>query len=382
MKHAFVLSLLVTVSAFAQRVTPEHVLSGDVTNTGGMRTLPAAVWTGSSWAVFFNDDRGLMAGSVGLDGQLRGPVWLLAKDEFVGGIASSGEEVALVTVALPQKKIMLRRFTKTFSQIGNETILGDGQSPGVVWNGTGFFAYWLTSDLQSSIVVAKLDGGDVASSRVVNTTPGARPYRVSLAATQFDIVVVWEDLYGCPIPSIFPCISLSRLRATRLDSQLALLDTVPLEVAPDGFYPKVVTNGHDYLVVWSDLLALRAQRMHPSGALLGSPLRVDPLTNGTNSGASVAFDGREYLAVTQDFASGEAGVFGTRIDASGAIAGSPVIPIHVQSTFYEGPITFAGPPSQFLVAYHRYEQRVFRTFLRVVDVGTTPPPVRRRSSRS
>ena len=380
MARTIIFSLLLAVPLFAQRITPEAALSGDV-SVAGARSLPAAVWTGTSFAIFWSDSAGLFGGTVGLNGRLlESPTRIAEANEIVGGVALNGQELLLLTTSWPDPKIVARRLTLQFAPIGGAAVLADGLTPGVVWNGSEFFAHWIEFEgFNYSIIVAKIRDGEVTARRVVNTTPAPRPDTVSLAATPIDLLLVWEELFGCgTTPSSDPCVSSSRLRATRLDRNLDLLDPTTIALAETGYLPSAVSNGQEYLVAWTDLDALNAQRVHPSGALLGNRVTVDPLHLGTNVGASAAWDGRRYFAVTQDNTRTTAGIFGTALDASGAIAGAPVIPIHIQENYYEGPVTFAGPPSYFLVAYRRYdERRQFRTFIRVVNF---PEPSRRRSA--
>jgi len=373
-----VVSLLFTVSVLAQRVTPERLLSNSVSVEGG-RTDPAAVWTGQSFAVFWGDDAGLFAAAVGLDGQLHGPALRLAENELVGGVAFDGQELLLLTTAFPGR-IVARRLTKSFARIGDPTVLAEGDSCNVKWNGIEFIAWWITETNPSAIVVARIHDGAVAASRVITSTPRPWPGRVSLGATATDLLLVWEDYYGCEPTVFFPCVSNVRLRATRLDPQLEILDPAGFEFSPEGYSPSIATNGRDFLVAWSDGLAMRAQRVHVSGAVLGDGAKVDPVVSGTIITASAAWDGNHFLVVAKDSAYPTSGIFGMALNASGDLLSTQAIPIHVQATFFEGPVTFPGPQSQFLVFYRRYnEQQEFRTFMRVVEFGPAAPP-RRRSA--
>jgi hypothetical protein len=373
------ISLLFTASVFAQRVTPERLLSNSVSVEGG-RSDPAAVWTGQSFAVFWSDDAGVFAAAVGVDGQFRGPALRLTENELVGGVAFDGQELLLLTTASPGR-VVARRLTKSFAPIGDPAVLAEGGACRVKWNGIEFIAWWVTNTNPGAIVVAKIHDGAVTASRVITSTPRPSPGRVSLAATPTDLLLVWEDHYGCEPVVFFPCISNTRLRATRLDSQLDILDPAGFEFSPEGYSPSIATNGRDFLVAWTDGLAMRAQRVHVSGAVLGEGVRVDPVVSGTSTAASAAWDDNHFLVVARDLAYPNSGIFGMVLDASGGLLSAPAIPIHVQSTFFEGPVTFPGPQSRFLVFYRRYDdQLVFRTYMRVVEFGPPAPPRRRSAS--
>ena len=373
MSRAIVCSLLLAVSAFAQRVTPEHILSGTIAHNFALPS-PAAVWTGESFAVFWNDDAGLFAGTLGLDGELRRSMRIGDALDGVGGVAFDGSEILLLTNAVLDKRVIARRFTPSLESIGNATVVGEGWTSDVVWSGTEFVACWVTEFGSGSLVVAKLRGGEVVARRIITGTPAPRPYQVSIAATPTDVLLLWSNLVGCEgPPSVDPCIASAAIRALRFDAQLAALDPQTTIIAPYGYFPSVVSNGHEFLAAWTSGFALHTQRIHPSGALLGEPMTIDPLRRGTNLGVSVAWDGRRYFAVTQDYAGTSGGIFGASIEAPGAVAEPRILQLHTEATFYQGIATFAGPEGYFLVVYRKVDaNREFRAFARVVDFHAQP----------
>src|SRR6185436_20113228 len=92
---------------------------------------------------------------------------------------------------------------------------------------------------------------------------------------------------------------------------------------------RIASNGPEHLEVWAEAGDIKAVRLDSSGTLtVGTPFVVSS-ASGDQSEPAVAGNGSEFLVTWTDTRSGNADVFGARVDASGVVYDPNGIPIFV-----------------------------------------------------
>src|SRR5207245_701186 len=158
----------------------------------------------------------------------------------------------------------------------------------------------------------------------------------------------------CDQPTMDLCVSLERIRAARLNVDLAPIDPIGFTLAPDGYEPSLDWLNDHYVVVWTNLWQVESARVDSSGTILGQPL---PLI-GEVSRTSVLYPasgsaGNEILAAGSlfDYSTRQSGLLAVRLTSDGSLVDEP---FWIASGLPTGVRMFAGPPGIFLVTYGRY----------------------------
>ncbi len=117
-----------------------------------------------------------------------------------------------------------------------------------------------------------------------------------------------------------------------------LLDTNVIYVPVSAVHPSVSWNGSNYLVAWYSIWAgtrdIYGARVTSGGLLLDSGSIYISLAPNTQNDPSVATDGSNFFVVWSDDRNGEMTIYGTRIDAQGAVIDSEGILISTGATYH------------------------------------------------
>jgi len=320
-------------SLAASKITP-------IVSAAKTQLAPAAATSGRNNAVVWNEDDGLYAGRLSLDGKL-----LDGRGIRVGNRAAGEPRIAydganyligwieqMTTTPFTSTVKIARLSPDTGALIGSADI--------------GVFPYqWWAIGLSltpgsSSTLVAWSDGAKILANSVrqdgalgmplVITPPDTiAAGTVSTAWNGHEWLVVWEDLVPYAV-EIDPGPSYhARIFAARLSSSLGLLDPKPIVIS-DGLdteaKPLAASNGDGFLVAWSRYLyvppgdGVFVQRVSSDGSLLAQSGGVR-LAYGTAK--SVVWDGLQYdVALSSHTVNGQVmpyNLFVTHVAATGSI---------------------------------------------------------------
>jgi len=127
--------------------------------------------------------------------------------------------------------------------------------------------------------------------------------------------------------------SAGSIQAKRIDTSGTVLDAVPITVATGPAtvdMPSLSRGGDAWLVIWRSYVGtswdVYASRVDRNGNVLDpSGIRVTNVTNAYDP-ASVSYDGTRWLVVWAGHGA-DSGIYGTRVDAEGAVLDPNGIPI-------------------------------------------------------
>lgn len=377
----------IATNALAVRITRELVLSGPVV-ADSART--AAVWTGAHFATFWVQGGDVRAARISADGRLLEPsrvVWTGVSRPVE--VAKDTNSIAVITTVATHglyANVLVRRFSFDLEPLADPILLGIGALPQIQFDGVAWIVSWLqlTGDpiRYGALFVARFDRSfNLLAQRMLSPSPVSRIIRWSMATNGVDWLLVWDEPIGCDQPTMDLCVSLERIRAARLNADLAPIDPNGITLGPDGYEPSVEWIGNHYVVVWTNFWQVEAARVDSSGTILGEPL---PLI-GEVSRTSVLYpaassDGNEILAAGSlyDFSTKQSGILAARSSADGSVIDES---FWIASGLPTGVRMVAGPPGIFLVTYGRYfDSQSSRHFFTVIDLHGTPIP-RARPSR-
>ncbi|MEO0090132.1 MAG: T9SS type A sorting domain-containing protein [candidate division WOR-3 bacterium] len=137
--------------------------------------------------------------------------------------------------------------------------------------------------------------------------------------TWSDYRFIYSDIYG-----------------TRMTTSGIVLDTNGILLdygysSPEQLFPKVAFDGRNYFVVWEDYRNGEADiygaRVTPDGRILDPEGIGICNTENYQISPAIAFDGTNYLIVWTDYRNGEADIYGTRITPQGVVLDTNGIPI-------------------------------------------------------
>ncbi len=223
------------------------------------------------------------------------------------------------------------------------------KSPSIAFDGTNYFVVWQDYRNPSYDIY----GARVSTSGVVLDTAG---FPISTAANNqeypsvvFDstnYLVVWQDGRSGAYGNIY---------GARISTSGVVLDTAGIPISTETSYqgyPSIAFDGTNYFVVWTDG-NIHGTRIDASGTVLDTA--SIPISTATNYQGypSIAFDGTNYFVVWSDGRSGSYDIYGARIDTSGTVLDTAGIPISTEADLQEFPsIAFDG--RNYLVVWQDY----------------------------
>jgi hypothetical protein len=229
-------------------------------------------------------------------------------------------------------------------------------SPSVAFDGTNYFAVWTDErNGNQDIFGARVDqaGMILDPISIAITTDTNNQYSSSVAFDGTNYLVVWTDERNFSV-------TYTDIYGTRVSQSGFVLDPAGIVIS-NGIYdqesPVVAFDNLNYLVVWEDRRNgnynrdIYGTRVNQSGVIL-EPAGIAISNSQDNQEApSIAFDGNNYLAVWQDYRSGDDyNIFGTRISPNGTVLEPGGIPISTSSRYQESSsVTFNG--SNYLVVW-------------------------------
>ncbi len=227
----------------------------------------------------------------------------------------------------------------------------DQESPSVAFDGTNYLVVWHdgrngSRDIYGARVAT--DGSVLDASGIqVNTWSYDQQY----AAVAFDgtnYMVVWEDnrsgsrdIYGA-----------------RVDVDGAVLDAGGIAISTAAFDqldPELAFDGTNYLVTWEDNRSgsrdIYGARVATDGSVLDAlGMAISTLAH-DERGASVAFDGTNYMVVRQDDSFGFADIYGARLAVDGSVLDADGISISTAAYNQRHPaVAYDG--TNYLVVWH------------------------------
>jgi hypothetical protein len=209
------------------------------------------------------------------------------------------------------------------------------QSPSVAFDGTNFLVVWTRRDLPTG--VNELRGTRITTSGAVLDRPELRIRTVlgepapALAFDGTNYLVTWAENRSGTDTDIFG-VRVGRDGADRDATPITISHG-----ARNQETPSVAFDGTNYLVTWTDWrndvhgdrvnADIFASRVSRAGVAL-DPTGIAVSTHGSSQfEPALAFDGTNYLVVWGDSRVGESDIYGTRVTRAGAVlnsAGNPI----------------------------------------------------------
>jgi hypothetical protein len=329
------------------------------TSLGG-HTDPAVTWDGAGWAVAWTDRRNFATSGldiygvrVGADGVPILPEVALstaAGDQRQPALASDGQATLVVWA---DRRDPANGFDLYGARLGRAGTLlasaqalvssiGDEFDPSLTWTGAGYFLAWDAPGASGRDVLGSRLDSNGAVLDVPNLTISATTSNQALPAVASSTSVVlaaWTD--GRNFNT-----SHDDIYAARIGFDGRLLDPAGVLVSKarePEFWPRVASDGTNYLVTWTDLRAgdsnydVYGTRISPAGAVLdpaGIPIST---ANWNQLLASVASNGRGFLVAWTDYRSSgnpsdtipppPADVYAARVTSQGVVLDPTGIPI-------------------------------------------------------
>ena len=113
-----------------------------------------------------------------------------------------------------------------------------------------------------------------------------------------------------------------------------LIDTNIVYISASGENPSVAFDGKNYLAVWEDETGnISGARISKSGGLIDSAGIVISSFPSNKIKPVICSNGHNYLVVWSDYRNGKYDIYGVRVDTSGAIIDSSDIPISTSSSY-------------------------------------------------
>ncbi len=216
--------------------------------------------------------------------------------------------------------------------------------PFVAFDGTDYLVVWFFSGGGNYLDIY---GARVSTSGEV-LDPGGFPictapweqYNPSVASDGTNSLAVWSDFRRGGTGT-------SDLYGARVSSSGVVLDTNGIGISVGGGYhfnPRVASNGKDYLAVWCNYTGeadIYGARVDSSGRVLGG-FTISGAVN-TQSYPSIAYDGNNYFVVWEDWRNDKSDIYGARVDTSGHVLDTTGIAISTKPTNkYSPSVAFDG----------------------------------------
>lgn len=271
--------------------------SRDVSISANAQSAPAIAGNGTNYLLTWIENDGIYAGRISSDGTIldgRGHMIRSRQGEAVfnerpvwsSSVAFDGSSyIAAVSSAynanIPDPKGLNRKITTVRIDPANGSSLATNTTCGnemrIASNGSETAGAWI--DCDGNLAVAFLDAnGAIASTPVIVATSQlpealyapsvAMP---SLAWNGTEWLVTWEKQHDyltfAPVISLVPLTE--GVAAARLSRALAPLDTEPIPIVSrylsNDASSHVASDGHDFLITWSDGTTIYARRVSASG---------------------------------------------------------------------------------------------------------------------
>jgi hypothetical protein len=207
------------------------------------------------------------------------------------------------------------------SGIAMSTATNDQWFPAVAYDGTNFFVVWQDGlGISSGIYGARVTpAGTVLDPRGIPVcTTASAQHDPALSFDGTNYLVAWEDSRSGPPFDIY---------GARVTKAGVVLDTSGIAIcaAVNGQWePAVAFDGTAYLVVWSDLrngvFDVYGTRVTKAGVVLDPSGIIVSATSNVQWYPAIVFDGTNYLVVWSDFRSGSSyDIYGARVNGAGVV---------------------------------------------------------------
>ncbi|HXA15730.1 MAG TPA: hypothetical protein VN380_01965 [Thermoanaerobaculia bacterium] len=270
--------------------------AGDLRNlatSANAQRDPAIATDGSTYLVAWEENDGIYAGRLSLDGTaLDGRGRRIATSTSAPVVAYDGASY-LVSVGDRSQTTMVRIDPSNGATLATHTLCGDGMRI-VAGNGTAHIAVWANcGDIAAAFIDAN---GTPASAPVTIATPPSWSQVQNHPAVAWNgtmWLVTWEeqvvsncalDPPNCPAPTF-------ALRGARLSAALTPIDTKPITISENytlSGSTRLASDGHDFLASWSSLGAVHVRRI----SALGEAFDDQSLFTGTAQ--DLIWDGAQY----------------------------------------------------------------------------------------
>jgi hypothetical protein len=314
-----------------------------IARSANAQRAPNTATSGRNTAIVWNEDDGLYAGRISLDGQTldgRG-IRIGPKSLTEPRIVYDGNNYLIAWVEQPPSSstpvdtVKLSRLSDTGALLDPSGIaISASQCLNGVTLAAGAAATLLAwSDCQRIVATTVGRDGSIASAVTVTPAQTTNAGSVSAAWNGHEWLVAWEDEVRQAFSWDPPIAYDVRILASRLSPSLTILDPGPIVISNTlrDSLPQVASDGEGFLVVWTNYLAadvstyqVMAQRISSDGSLLAQ-------ANGTRiadgTAKSVVWDGAEYdVALSTRSSSGTVPAYTytlyvTHVAAAGAIEG-------------------------------------------------------------
>jgi hypothetical protein len=193
--------------------------------------------------------------------------------------------------------------------------------PTVAFDGSNYLVAWQKFNGNYDIYGARVTpNGQVLGEFPIFTATGEQVFP-SLAFDGTNYLVVWNDTRSGSGPSTD-----THIYGTRVSTGDSVLDPAGIAIAtapgPQGG-ATLAFDGTNYLVVWSVPSATFGRRVKPDGSLLDGPADSSGIPiNTKSSGGTVVFDGTNYLVtwIVGNFPTNPpAGVYGAKVSTGGQV---------------------------------------------------------------
>ncbi len=264
-----------------------------VTASANAQRYPAIATDGSTYLVAWEENDGIYAGRLALDGTaLDGRGRLVTTSKGSPAVASDGASY-FVSVGDGSATTMVRIDPSNGATLATHTLCGDAMRI-IAGNGTTHIAVWANC---GGIAAAFIDANGTPASALVTiaTTSPFLPLEQKHPAVAWNgtmWLVTWEEQVAsnCPLdPPNCPAPTYA-LRGARLSAALTPIDTKPITISENytlSGSSRLVSDGDDFLAVWSTD-SIHARRISASGEVFDD----QPLFAGTAQ--DLIWDGAQY----------------------------------------------------------------------------------------
>lgn len=285
--------------------------------------------------------RRVSVAKISADGELvAGPVEIRVSSEPILRMHAASNGSALLLVTSGRSGVRIASVSSDLLVMSSEPVLLEsgvlGTGENVVWTGTNYILFVLVSDGTGNprAYVISPDGTATSSARVEDVPK----FMVSVASNGLVVLRTGRQLNSSAVVS-------SALRTPALETiGTSTLSILPVVQSP----PALATDGRDVLAVWRERSALHAALVDSNGSPLSVPIEV---TLGVSNFA-VASNGHDYLVTWTD----HRGVSMTRVTRAGVLEDSG--PTLVRDTTNASDIGAIWTGSDYLLVWSERGQLV------------------------
>jgi hypothetical protein len=226
----------------------------NLATSANAQRYPAIATDGSNYLVAWEENDGIYAGRLSLDGTaLDGRGRRITTSTGAPAVAYDGASY-LVSVGDHSQTTVVRIDPSSGATLAAQTLCGDGMRI-VAGNGTAHIAVWANcGDIAAAFIDAN---GMPASAPVVIATPPSWSQMQGHPAVAWNgamWLVTWEEQVVCYLdpPNCLP--PTFALRGARLSAALTPIDAKPITISEDytlSGSSRLASDGHDFLAAWS-----------------------------------------------------------------------------------------------------------------------------------